>query len=91
LHSKKLFSPGGILYEKTIEQGLLNIDALLSHIYEDLRSALRDNVSLQPLLDFLKQNSHSFLRQKRKRRYATSPTIKSATKQFYENLYRDSA
>jgi len=67
---------------------MLNIDALLSHIYEDLRSALRDNVSLQPLLDFLKYRSYTFLRQKRRRHYAISPSIKTTTMQY---LYRDSA
>jgi hypothetical protein len=70
---------------------MLNIDALLSHIYEGLRSALRDNVRLQPLLDFLKYRSHTFLRQKRKRQYAISPSIKAAKIQLHENLYRDSA
>jgi len=67
---------------------MLNIDALLSHIYEDLRSAMRDNVRLQPLFDFLKYRSHAFLRQKRKRHYAISPSIKATT---IKHLYRDSA
>jgi len=66
---------------------MLNNDALLSHIYENLRSALRDNVSLQPLLGFLKRRSHTFFRQKRKKPYATSPSIKSATNISHRNLY----
>jgi hypothetical protein len=52
-----------------------------------LQSALRDNVRLQPLLDFLKYRSHTFLRQKRKRHNAISPPIKATS---IQQLYRDS-
>jgi len=56
---------------------MLNIDSLLKHIYESLRSALRDGVSMQSLFEFLKKYTSKFYRQKRKRKYAIPPPIKS--------------
>jgi hypothetical protein len=57
---------------------MVNIDSLLNHIYEDLRSALRDAVGLKILFDYLKDQPHKFLRQKRKRKNAIPPPINMA-------------
>jgi|TARA_B100001964_G_scaffold215361_1_gene253678 hypothetical protein len=56
---------------------MLNINSLLKHIFEGLRSALRDSVSMQSLFEFLKKYTSKFYRQKRKRKYAMPPQIKS--------------
>jgi len=56
---------------------MLNIDSLLKHIYESLRSALRDGVSMRSLFEFLKKYTSKFHRQRRKRKYAMPPPIKS--------------
>jgi len=39
---------------------MLNIDSLLKHIYESLRSALRDGVSMRSLFEFLKKILQNF-------------------------------
>ena len=59
---------------------MVNIDSLLKHIFESLGSALKDSVSLQSLFDFLEKYTSKFYRQKRKRKYAIPPPIKSVTK-----------
>ena len=74
---KKFFFPGDIHYEKAVERGILSLDALIKAIYKSLCSALRDGVSMLSLIIFLKQRSHEFIRKKRKRPYATSPTLSS--------------
>jgi len=66
---------------------MINLDALISHIYKSLCSALRDGVSILSLLNFLKYRSHVFFRQKRKRIYAASPTLMSAGMLCQKNYY----
>ena len=67
---------------------MLNIDSLLKHIYERLCSALRDGVSLQSLFDYLKNYSGKFFRKKKKKGYATSPTINSTPKKYRSKKYQ---
>ncbi len=45
---------------------MLNIDSLLKHIFEALRSALRDGVSMQSLFEFLKNILQNFTGRKEK-------------------------
>ena len=73
---KSFFSLGLSIGKKAIDWGMVNIDALLKHIYESLRSALRDGVSMHSLFEFLKNHTSKFFRQKRKRKYAMPPPIK---------------
>jgi len=70
---------------------MLNIDSLLKHIYERLCSALRDGVSLQSLFDFLKNYSDKFFRKKKRKGYATSPTINLTPKKFRLKQYQQIA
>jgi len=65
---------------------MLNIDSLVKHIYESLRSALRDGVSMQSLFEFLKKYTSKFYRQKRK--YAMPPPIKSTYEKKRLKQYR---
>ena len=68
---------------------MLIIDSLLKHIYEGLRSALRDGVSMQSLFEFLKKYTSKFYRQKRKRKYAMPPQIMSTNEKKRLNQYRN--
>jgi len=70
---------------------MLNIDSLLKHIYESLRSALRDGVSMRSLFEFLKKNISKFYRQRRKRKYAMPPPIKSTNEKKRLKQYRKTA
>jgi len=71
--------------------GMLNIDSLLKHIYESLRSALRNGVSMRSLFEFLKKNTSKFYRQRRKRKYAMPPPIKSINEKKRLKQYRKTA
>ncbi len=70
---------------------MLNIDSLLKHIFEGLGSALRDGVSMQSLFEFLKKYTSKFYRQKRKRKYAMPPPIKSTNEKKRLKQYRKTA
>ena len=70
---------------------MLNIDSLLKHIFEALRSALRDGVSMQSLFEFLKKYTSKFYRQKRKRKYAMPPPIKSTNEKKRLKQFRKTA
>jgi len=70
---------------------MLNIDSLLKHIYESLRSALRDGVSMRSLFEFLKKNTSKFYRQRRKRKYAMPPPIKFKNEKKRLKQYRKTA
>jgi len=67
---------------------MINLDALISHIYKSLCSALRDGVSLLYLLYFLKHRSRIFFRQKRKRIYASSPSLTLTGTLCQNNYYQ---
>ena len=70
---------------------MLNIDSLLKHIFEALRSALRDGVSMQSLFEFLKKYTSKFYRQKRKRKYAVPQQIKSTNEKKRLKQFRKTA